>query len=159
MIRAPLAALVLLLVIAATALADRVVLKNGAVFHGEVISENSSEIEFKLEDGMTIRIRRSKIDRLERTGDSEEPWDQGLGPPPRGGGGNGDVVVPLPAKAPASEPGLFESNVETAWFRRYGRYPTLTAAKTTGFRAYEYLSHAPLDLSRADPELLRDRLG
>jgi hypothetical protein len=62
------ATFLLLAVLTPRALADEVVMRNGARFEGRVIKETDSEVVFQTAEG-TITMRRSLIRRIER-----KPW-------------------------------------------------------------------------------------
>ena len=155
--------LLLLVLAAAPADADRVVLNNGGSFSGRIERETDREIVIVLEDGMRMTLRRDVIRKIER-GPAEAPDpdpdpDPGSGPGPAAGNdaAPADPAAPVPPEPDplptpsARDAGFFRNPPESDWELRFGRYPELGVARLTRFRAYEYASHSPLALEPDDP--------
>jgi hypothetical protein len=154
--RSVLIALVLTIIFAGSARADRVFLRSGGSLTGKITRETADEIDLTLEDGMRMTLRRSRISKIERSEES------GSGKPPRKSPlwtpreTPPDSVEPEPQPESTARaavpllPGPYENSAFAAWNQDFGRYPVIMAAKNTLFRAYDLVRESALTVDPAD---------
>jgi len=146
--------LTVLVLTAAPAVADRVILRNGRELTGKILSETAREIVIDVGDGMKMTVRKAVVKSIERTADEPEPTPEPVPEP------EPDPVPPpkiVAKKSPGGRgvPGFFERTPVVAWRATFGRYPELVAAKVTRFRAYELVERAPLATAATDERVKR----
>ncbi len=143
--------------IAVPALADRVVLRNGASLSGEIIRETVDEIDLRLADGMRMTIRRSRIKTIvrETEPEAENPGDAPVWTPENRPPQNPaehpkpETDDPLKTTLPPRV-GPYQNSADHAWQHDFSRYPVIMAAKNTSFRAYKFVRRSPLAVDPAD---------
>jgi len=147
-----------LLLTAAPAVADRVVLRNGRELTGKIVSENTQEIVIDIGDGMRMTVRRAVIRSIDRTADKPDPAPEpaakpkpGPKPGPKPEPTRPPVLPKKPSPGGRGVPNWFEKAPEHAWRSAFGRYPEIGAAKLTRFRAYDLVERASLHMGTSDP--------
>jgi hypothetical protein len=149
--------LLILVMIAGPARADRVVLRNGGTLTGEITRETADEIELTLSDGMRMTISRSRVRSIVReSGDEPETPEidpvrpVGNRPPTEPDGPVVPEVDDPPGLTVPRRPGPFENPASSAWNRDFSRHPLIMAAKTTPFRSYACVRRTPLAVDPSD---------